>query len=144
MWPKIFFAAVIGMLLSHAAQAQSVDKAMRDFGMLGTWAYDCKLPASNSNSHSTIVASPGRVTQTYDYGSGSKNVYVIQHAVIRGDKISTRELFLGNKSMMDVVTLKKDGRIRVWSSQVTGGKVLVTDGFIPGANRETKWLMRCR
>jgi hypothetical protein len=42
-----------------------------------------------------------------------------------------------------VTTVKKDGKIRVWSSQVTGGKVLVADGFITG-NRETKWFTRCR
>ena len=44
---------------------------------------------------------------------------------------------------LDVVLNKADGRILVWSSVKSDGKVLVRDGHIVEV-RDTKWLSRCR
>ena len=45
---------------------------------------------------------------------------------------------------LDVVVNKGNGRIRVWSSVKNDGKVLVHDGRIIIAMRDTKWQSRCR
>jgi len=113
--------------------------------MLGHWATDCGQSASGTNPHLTIVASSGRVTQTYNYGPSTRlNTYVTRRAEIRGDKITERLVFLVDNSTIDVVVVRKNRQIRTWESKELTGKALVVGGFITGAKRPTKWLTRCR
>ena len=46
--------------------------------------------------------------------------------------------------VLDVVLLKENGKIRIWSSNTGDGKSLVKDGKIgEPINRDTRWVSHC-
>jgi hypothetical protein len=59
--------------------------------------------------------------------------------------ISLRQLLMTDDQVaLDIVMLKSNDRIRVWSSRGADGTEYVQDGRIPAANnRETGWMERC-
>jgi hypothetical protein len=60
-------------------------------------------------------------------------------------RISLRQLLMTDDQVaLDMVILKSNDRIRVWSSRGAAGSEYVQDGLIPAAdNRETAWMERC-
>src|SRR5262245_17363457 len=55
--------------LAHIAHAESVAETAAAWGLMGTWATDCRLPPSEGNSYlSYAVASGGRLAHERDVG----------------------------------------------------------------------------
>jgi hypothetical protein len=144
---KAFFCAIF-LALPALANAQSVQSALKDFGLLGTWAAECKQGPSPANTHATYsVTSAGAAELTNAFGEGYEDsTYNISEAKPLGpDRLSLREVMLSDKNVvLDIVLVKENGKIRVWSSVHTDGTALVQDGMIAApVNRETRWVARC-
>jgi hypothetical protein len=144
---KALFCAIV-LFLPVLANAQSAPGAMKDFGLLGTWAAECKQGPSPGNNHATYSVTPaGAAELTNAFGEGYEDsVYSISDAKLLGpDKLSLREVMVSNKDIvLDIVLVKENGKIRVWSSIHTDGTALVQDGVVAApVNRETRWVVRC-
>ena len=145
---KAVLSAILFLSLPGLASAQSVQSAMREFGLLGTWAAECKEGPSPGNTHATyLVTSAGGGQLSNAFGEGyAESVYDISEAKSLGpDRLSLREVMLSDKNIvLDIVLVKENGKIRVWSSVHTDGTALVQDGMIAApVNRETRWVARC-
>jgi hypothetical protein len=83
----IFSAA---LTLSPAAASPSVEEAFRAFGLLGSWAADCKQSATLANPRVSITTSgAGTVLEEHDLGSDfARNRY----SVLSAEKISATRL----------------------------------------------------
>jgi hypothetical protein len=119
-----------------------------DFGLIGVWAAECNEPPSPTNNLATFaLTSSGTVSLKYEFGSQYKptRYTVVRARRVDAGRIEMREdrLDVQPPYSLDVVLNKADGRIRVWSSVKSDGKVLVRDGHIVDV-RDTKWLSRCR
>jgi len=134
------------------ASAETVAQIVRQFGLLGTWADDCSLPAANNNFHTVYAALPnGHVQRTY-YNAPGKiyNQYVLQ----RVNRVSADQLFYsqkGSAGRIDVVLIVTGNRYHVLSSQNQNGKVYVRDGKFTehagdgkSAGKESPWQTKCR
>jgi hypothetical protein len=144
---KAFFCAIF-LVLSVLANAQSAQVALKDFGLLGTWAAECKQGPSPGNTHATYsVTSAGAVELKNAFGEGyDDSIYNVSDAkLIAPDRLALREMMVSDKNIvLDIVLLKENGKIRVWSSVHTDGTALVQDGMIAApVNRETRWVARC-
>ena len=144
---KAFLCAIV-LFLPVLANAQSAQVAMKDFGLLGTWAAECKQGPSPGNTHATYsVSSAGAVELKNAFGEGyDDSIYSVSEAKLLGpDRLALREVMLSDKNVvLDIVLLKENGKIRVWSSVHTDGTALVQDGMIAApVNRETRWVARC-
>jgi hypothetical protein len=140
---------VLFLLLPISANAQSGQNAMRAFGLFGTWAAACQEAPSPANGHSTYaVTSAGGIELRNSFGEDYEiRVYNIVDARRVGpDKLSMRQVLAGNEDVvLDVIMLKENDRIRIWSSLTIDGKTLVKDGNIAApVNRETRWVERCK
>jgi hypothetical protein len=130
------------------AAAQQVQGALREFGLLGTWAADCKQGASPANTHATYAINAAGEAQVINaFGEGYEDsAYSISEAKVLGpDRLSLRETMLSDKNIvLDVVLVKENGKLRIWSSTHADGTPLVAQGVISApVNRETRWIARC-
>jgi hypothetical protein len=140
--------AALLALLPVVARAQSATAAMQDFGLLGTWAGECSQGPSPNNNHATyLVTAAGGLQLKYQSGADfEESVYDILDAKrVAPDKLSLRQVLMSNERVtLDIVLLKEDDKIRIWSSLFPDGTALVEDGVMTSmTGRETRWMTRC-
>jgi hypothetical protein len=142
-----FLCAALTLLFPVLAHAQSA-AAAQDFGLLGTWAGQCGQSPSPTNNHAIyLVTASGRLQLKYQSGADYEDsVYDILDAKRLGaDKLSLRQVLTSNDRVtLDIVLLKENDKIRIWSSLFPDGTALVEDGVMTSmTGRETRWMTRC-
>jgi hypothetical protein len=123
-----------------------VPSALRQFGLLGNWAIDCKHAASADNEYSIYaVSAAGEATLSYSRGEPYRDiVYVIRAAErVAPDRLSLQVLHMPERVPVDLVLLKEAGAIRVWSSHTPDGRMLVMGGVITGNGKDSPRFKRC-
>jgi hypothetical protein len=143
-----FLSAALLVLFPVLAHAQSATAAMQEFGLLGTWAGECSQDASPTNNHATyLLTAAGALQLKYQSGADfEESVYDILDAKrVAPDKLSLRQVLMSNERVtLDIVLLKEDDKIRIWSSLFPDGTALVEDGVMTSmTGRETRWMTRC-
>jgi len=149
--PRIFLCFVQSLLsisFISFANAQPVTRAIRDFDLLGRWAIECTKPASPMNEHALFsLTSLGIVWVLNDFGPDYDGmVYrVVEAKRVAPDKLSLRQVLTTDDNVvLDIVIVKDNERIRIWSSRTADGSVLVKDGTTASANeQQTRWAGRC-
>ena len=152
MLPRSLAALAIAVTVSvtafvtmpATAHAQSAAQALRNFGLLGTWATDCSRPAAANNFYTVYSASGGQVQRIY-YNAPGKiyNQYTITEANILASN-ELRYVQHGQAGAIEVTLRKADNRILVWTSRVIGGKTFVQDGKYTDDGAGVVWQARCR
>jgi hypothetical protein len=145
---KALFSFIPVLLFIACAHAQSSTRTIQDFGLVGKWAIECSRPPAPANEHSLFaVTSSGSILVMNDFGPDYDGmVYRVVHAEPVGlDKISLRQVLTTDEAVvLDIVMLKNNERIRVWSSRTADGNMFVKDGTIASANdHATRWHNRC-
>jgi hypothetical protein len=143
---KLLMIAALLATLPMPAGAQTALQVLRDFGVLGTWAHNCRTRASGSNSY--VVYAPsntGEVIKTADIGP-QRAPFVFRIASARrtaSDLIEFEQLEDGTPSTF--ITLRKTGnRIIDWRVEVKGGEVFVENGkYAAHIDLVNKWRTRC-
>jgi hypothetical protein len=144
----MILGAALALLFPALAHSQSATAAMQDFGLLGTWAGECGQGPSPTNNHATyLVTSSGGLALRYQSGPDyEESVYDILEAKRLGpDKLSLRQVLASNDRVaLDIVLLKENDKVRIWSSLFPDGTALVEDGVMTSmTGRETRWMTRC-
>ena len=119
---------------------------MRDFGLLGTWAPDCKEPPSPLHPHALYSAErSGRASMSYEPGPGApRSAYAILGAErIADDKLVLEEEWLHDHSRLEVTLRRFRGKLKVWISRSADGKILVQDGTVVATGYVSPWMTRC-
>ena len=145
----LLLALVLAM--PATASAETVAETLQQFGLLGTWADDCRQPPANNNVHTVYEPlANGNVKRTY-YNAPGKiyNQYELQ----RVNRVSAAQLFYsqkGSAGRIDVVLTVTGNRYHVLSSQNQNGKVYVRDGRFTefagdgsSAGKESPWQTKC-
>lgn len=142
--------ALLAVLLTTAAPCSAdespVPGALKQFGLLGTWAIDCAQPASPTNEYSIYAVSPsGEATLAYARGEPYRDiVYQIRTAAPVGEsRLALHVLGLPGRISVDLVLRKEGDAIRVWSSHTPDGRMLVIDGVITGNGKQSPRFQRC-
>ena len=143
-----FLCAALVLLFPVLAHSQSASAALQEFGLLGTWAGECSQSPSPMNNHATYSGTSSGAAQLR-YQSGAEyedSIYDILDAKRVGpDKLSLRQVLMSNDRVtLDIVLLKENDKIRIWSSLFPDGTALVEDGVMTSmTGRETRWMTRC-
>jgi hypothetical protein len=142
--------AAFFLLLPAIARGQSAGAdAMQEFGLLGTWAGQCSQEASTTNNHATyLVTQSGGLQLKYQSGTDDEDSIRYDISAVKRlgpDRLSLRQVLVGNdRVVLDIVLLKDNGRIRIWSSLFPDGTALVEDGVMTSmTGQETRWMTRC-
>jgi hypothetical protein len=135
-------------LWTTLAGAQSLSSAIKEFGLLGTWADDCSAIPSPTNQYAIFsLTSRGNIELRNDFGPDyDQMVYrIVDVQRLSHFRLALRQLLTSNHQIVvNTVMMKANDRIRVWSSGGSDGSMFVEDGTIPSANgKETGWMVRC-
>jgi hypothetical protein len=144
----ILLCAALLLLFPALAHSQSATAARQDFGLLGTWAGECAQSPGPTNNHATyLVTSSGGLQLKYQSGAEyEESVYDILDAKrVAPDKLSLRQVLMSNDRVtLEIVLVKENDKIRIWSSLFPDGTALVEDGVMTSmTGRETRWMTRC-
>lgn len=146
MVARALLAVLLTTVAPCLADESPVPGTLKQFGLLGTWAIDCARPASPQNEYSIYAASPsGEATLSYARGEPYRDiVYEIRTAApIAESRLALHVLGLPGRISVDLVLLKENDTIRVWSSHTQAGRMLVLDGVITGNGRPSPRFKRC-
>jgi hypothetical protein len=137
-------------VLSAAAGAEPVDALFQQFGLIGTWAVDCKQPASPVNPHvRTVTPGPALVLESQDLGPEyTTNRYSMLTAErLSPDELSVQAIFQPGTEAEErqklVFLVRKDSRRTIFN-QADGGAVRVRDGVVTAFGTKTSVLERCK
>ncbi len=130
-------------LWAGSASAQTVAGTALEFGLLATWAADCKQPPSKTNIHSTYVVKDGEVLNLHDAGP----TFLEDKFVVRAAKPAGADLLLiqtlSVQGLTANITLRRIGdKIQIWrvvapnnSVQVNNGRFTANDAVIPALSK---------
>src|ERR1700730_11936407 len=130
-----------------AAAAQNQAEVASSWGLIGTWAVDCRKPANDDNPHLTyVIRRAGEVTYERDFGD-RRDVNRVEQLKIAAS--GGLELVVSypklTQSRRQVLIMGRDGRMRATSnSNPDGSDPSITEGKFTVNGEETPWQTRCR
>jgi hypothetical protein len=148
-WRWLAFVVILqSSLWTTLVDAQSPANAIKEFGLLGTWADDCSAMPSPGNLYTIFtLTSRGNIELRNDFGPGyDQMVYrIVDVQRLSYFRLALRELLTTDDHiLLNTIMVKAKDRIRVWSSRGADGSILVEDGTIAQSNgEETGWMVRC-
>lgn len=134
------------LALSLAAFAQTpVQKAVSDFGLVGSWGVDCQDRDYETYAYRNGLVYeedgvPGKITRTYVYTAAER----IDATHLRVSVSISDNTSLNGTSQSWIYLKGSDGRIRTFSNIKADGTVVVKDGEMVGVGRATPSLGRCQ
>lgn len=136
------------LALTAFANAQAPARVVQDFGLLGAWAGKCDQSPGPLNEHAVFsLTAAGNIQLLNDFGPDYDDmVYrVIAAERLASNRISLRQaLTTDAKVVLDVVIVRDNDKIRIWSSRTADGTTLVRDGTIALTNgHATQWVGHC-
>jgi hypothetical protein len=141
------FALAFASLLMGLGQARAETPAetAAAFGLLGTWAVDCRLPPSLANGYLTYAATPGgNIAHDRDFGS-QRNVGEVVRASLTAGGIDLVVFFPVPAQSRQITITKADGRMRtIADSFINANEYAVRDGVLLATGTQMPWQMRCR
>jgi hypothetical protein len=145
-----FLPAFVGLLLalgqSAVARAETPAETAAAFGLLGTWAVDCRLPPSAANGYLTYAATPGgNIAHDRDFGS-QRNIGEVVRASLTAGGIDLVVFFpVSAQSRQITIARAADGRLRtIADSFINSNEYAIRDGKLLATGTEMPWQMRCR
>ena len=130
------------------AVAQTTGDVLNKFGMIGTRAVDCGLPPSASNPYIVNrIAPDGKIMSDFIGPNGKtlSSTEILDAVEIEPDKLRIKIVSAKDpKDRLTVTMLVTEHGTRSLSSVLNDGKeIIIADGRIVAANRETDWLHFC-
>ena len=123
----------------------SLKEAMTRFGLIGEWAAQCSLPPSGNNAHTHWSVSSDTAGELLtDFGGGQTMTYVATLGELLGaGQIRVNLLDNQDKSHLELIIEKQDGRVRTLSSVQSDGRVLIKNGKFESNGVDTVAQERC-
>ena len=107
----LFVSLLAGLCQTPSARAETPAETAAAFGLLGTWAVDCRLPPSLGNGYLTYAAAPGgNIAHDRDFGS-QRNVGEVVRASLTAGGIDLVVFFpVSAQSRQITIAKAADGR----------------------------------
>jgi hypothetical protein len=139
-------AGLVATSHAPAARAQTAADIMERWGLLGTWAVDCKRPPAINNTYLSYVKSGGgKVLHERNFGNRRDSREVLSATVSPEGRIEvTADFGRGGGMRRWSLARVPDGRIRTMaSSRVDGTGATIRDGRFVSGGRSSPWMRRC-
>lgn len=141
---RLALIALAMMAVPGLALADTDSDVLAKFGLVGSWALDCRAPPSLANPIETLVPSKtGEPTRHLSTGNPALDRVEPIHDVILITADRLRLSYPQNSITVTVVFLKENGRIRVLESTTSDGLTVVSGGIVQRNGQQTAWLEKC-
>lgn len=134
---------MLGCLSVAPAGAASPADAIRDFGLIGTWAMHCDEPIGKDNAFVTYELKDGtaqRITRI-NWQDASGTATILDARII--DSVHLQQIWKLRDFTFDQIIEKKSGKYRLIFSKGGDGNVYYADGRGTVDGSETPWLEKC-
>jgi len=145
-----FVAAIPSTVIPAAADSgPPVEQLFQQFGLFGTWATNCKAPASPANPRVTVsMPTAGIVFEEHDLGADyAFNRYSVLAAQrIAAERLSVDVIFqpgTAGEERQRLEFLVHAGTRRTMFNQPDGGPVRVKGGIVLERGNKTPLLRKC-
>jgi hypothetical protein len=123
----------------------SVAPLLRQWGLLGTWSYECNKPPAPDNGHWLYVArSNASAYVVFDDGDGLSSATVINAQVLQGNLL---EIVLsykpGTPSTVNTLKLENGQLTTMWSFKQGTQDFTIRDGIIVAKNAKVASRVAC-
>ena len=145
----IFVLAFVTSLPAAADSGPLVEQVFREFGLFGTWATNCKGPATPANPRVTIsMPTAGVVLEDHDLGPDyALNRYSVLAAQrITAERLTVDVIFQPGSPGEERQKLEfqvRNGTRRTLFNQPAGGPVRVKGGIALARGSKTPVLKKC-
>jgi hypothetical protein len=132
------------VIASGSAGADPAGDKLRQFGLIGTWAYDCNEPASPGNPHVTFTVPPsGSPVRLLRTGVATLDgITQIDGAHAVNNKRLEMSWTLSGIKFQTVIEIAGE-RLRAVESIGSDGGTYIRDGKFTGTACDTQWFSRC-
>ena len=132
------------LFLPAIAHAGKDSDALVQFGLIGSWALDCRKPPSPANPFVTFTPSTaGEPTRQIVTGKPQYDSLVPLSDVALLDATHLRLSYPQGPVTVTVTLAKEPRRIRPYEAVESNGMVSVSGGMAKGTGLPTKWLLKC-
>jgi hypothetical protein len=140
-----FFTAVASLLLLPAvSQAGKDSDELRQFGLVGSWSFDCAKTPSPANPFISFVPSTaGQPSRQVITGKPQYDSLVPMTDVKMLDATHLRLTYPQGGVTVTVTLLKGRRRIRPYEAVASDGTVSVSGGVVKANGLPTGWLLKC-
>jgi hypothetical protein len=134
------------LALASMAHAENPAETAAAWGLMGTWAADCRLPPSENNTYlSYVAASGGRLTHERDAGIRRDVADVVRTTLAVGGIDLVVYFPAAAQTRQLTIAKSPDGRLRVLADAfVNTNEFAVRDGKVGGTGEDTPWQSKCR
>jgi hypothetical protein len=145
----VLVLAFVTVMPAAADTGLSVEQVFREFGLFGTWATNCKGPATPANPHVTIsLPTAGVVLEDHDLGADyARNRYSVLAAQrTAAERLSVDVIFQpgsADEERQKLEFLVHDRTRRTMFNQPAGGPVRVKGGIALAHGSKTPLLRKC-
>ena len=133
---RVLFACSVGILFAGPLLAQSMAEEAAGWGLLGTWALDCTVPASRSNAYLSYVREGDALIHRRDFGDTRDEHPIDAVKVLADGSLEiVITLSLANASQVRTLVLQKEGKgkMRAMMNRDEAGNYSIRDGkFMDG------------
>jgi hypothetical protein len=150
----------VALVFAGPASAESPAEVLKHFGLTGTWAADCKSPATRSSFYETFFTdASGLARRDVDRGveipiavSYVDVAEIFSSSTLKG-RIRNADPNWGSLDNLyyDFVLIKEDDpltnepvRYRFLESVVSDGRIIAKGGILLRLGKPTFWQYRCR
>lgn len=140
---RIFLGiAVVALVWSGFADAQSVQRVLEEFNYIGRWAQDCSKPLSERNSFMNVVVTPsGVVEHRYEWLGGSEVNTIIDARRTGPNEVTLRYRIRDTERTQVIV--RKGNLLQTMQLIRPDGSYITKDGIILHAKVPTGIIERC-
>lgn len=148
MWRSMVCVCLVLSAGPAWADVPSVGDLFQQFGLVGTWAVDCKAAPSLGNPHVTDVLQNGAVLERQDLGPDTEvNYYrVVAAARLSATRLSVQVIFRpggAGEERQALVWSVHNGTRRTLRNQPAGESLRVKNGIAVGFGVRTPVLRKC-
>jgi hypothetical protein len=146
---KAGLAVVFVLFVLPATARPSTEDLFGQFGLFGTWAGDCTLPATPTNLHVTVVRKDsGQIVEDHDLGPASvaNHYHILSARRLSATRLAVEVMFQPAtefEQRQKLEWLIRNGTRRTLLNQPEHGPPVVKDGVALAFGIETPVLKKC-
>jgi hypothetical protein len=139
-------AVVIALITSGGTKADSTTDAIKQWGLVGTWAIDCSKPAARANGHFTYsIERDDIAVHARDFGNNRDRHEILEAIISPEGYLELRIRFPEfNETRVFALAKGPDGRYQTMFNHDTKGNYTIRDGKLTGNGNPAPWITRCK
>lgn len=137
-------AVALLLLLPAISHAGKDSDELSQFGLVGSWSYDCSKTPSPANPFISLIPSTaGQPSRQVITGKPQYDSLVPVSNVQMLDATHLRLTYPQGGVSVTVTFLKEQRRIRPYEAVASDGTVSVSHGVVKASGLPTGWLLKC-